>query len=462
MSYPLANPPTPARALPKRRPRMAIVSTYDELCGIAGYTRALVRYLAADFDIEVFDLDQYLLRHTNPRVVRLGDQHIKEIAARLSTSDCVNIQLEHGTLGRTVRQIVRRYRWLLNAAPAVSVTMHTMLDSQATDWEAVWGAVSTGRISRGFDLAFGGKRDNLLAWRCYTALRQLQRRKPVHVIVHTRRDMRHIRDVERIPNVHHHPLSYVSRTEAAEIRGRATRDSFPLLRHLPADAKLIGTFGFLNEYKGFETVILALRKLPPNYHLLVFGGIHPQGIRKHQKLDPYIARMLDVGRIDKGIIDQIGEAKSQVSMNLDSHLLREVLTENPLDLSQRLHFMGAQSDEEFLRAMAICDAVVLPYLEVGQSSSGPISMAVDMGCRVLASRTLAFLQFGRYFPGRLEMFDIGNFLELADRLRSDPLPGSMDYVPDYDITTNRAVYVAANPGKRTAKVPFGADSAGVS
>jgi hypothetical protein len=39
------------------RPRVAIVSTYDELCGIAGYTRALEKQLRPLMEIEVFDLD---------------------------------------------------------------------------------------------------------------------------------------------------------------------------------------------------------------------------------------------------------------------------------------------------------------------------------------------------------------------------------------------------------------------
>jgi glycosyltransferase involved in cell wall biosynthesis len=426
-----------------RRPRLAIISTYDELCGIAGYTRALVGYLEQDFDIEVFDLDQYLLRHTHKRVIRMGDAHIKAFAARLREFDFVNIQLEHGTLGRTVPLILRRLGWLLAAAPAVSVTMHTILQGQPVDWDGVTKAALTGRLIRAFDIAIGTVRDNMLGWRCYRLLRRTQRRKPLHVIVHTRRDMRTMRDVQQFRHVHHHPLAFVSPADAAHVRATTTREMFPILRTLPADAKLIGTFGFLSEYKGFETAIQALRQLPDNYHLLIFGGVHPQTIKRHQKLDPYIAQLLEAGRIDQTIIDQITSTKANVALNLDGAGLREMLLHYPLDLSRRVHFMGAQSDDEFIRAMAVCDAVVLPYLEVGQSSSGPISMALDMGCRVLASRTTAFLQFGRYFPGEVEMFDIGNFHELALRLRADrPAPAPAQRA--YDTDSNRAVYIAAN------------------
>ncbi|MGH7045311.1 MAG: hypothetical protein ACREE2_02835 [Stellaceae bacterium] len=124
--------------------------------------------------------------------------------------------------------------------------------------------------------------------------------------------------------------------------------------------------------------------------------------------------------------------------------MRDLLIGHPKDLSERIHFLGATSDAEFLSGMAICDTVVFPYLEVGQSSSGPISQALELGSRVIASRTHTFLQFGRYHKNAIEYFDIGNHLELAARIvarrqyppRQQPLA--------YNIETNKAVYLAAS------------------
>jgi hypothetical protein len=97
--------------------------------------------------------------------------------------------------------------------------------------------------------------------------------------------------------------------------------------------------------------------------------------------------------------------------------------------------------------------VVLPYLEVGQSSSGPIAMALEMGCRVLATRTLAFLQYARYHPDQVEFFDIGNYAELADLIRfgASVPPGERRLT--YNTKTNTALYLTANqmpptPGSR--------------
>ena len=106
--------------------------------------------------------------------------------------------------------------------------------------------------------------------------------------------------------------------------------------------------------------------------------------------------------------------------------------------------MGVLNDEEFLSAMAVCDAVVLPYLEVGQSASGPISMALEMGCRVIASRTTAFLQFARYHPDEVEFFDIGNFHELAQRIAAGATTARHERQLAYNAGTNAALYVRAN------------------
>jgi hypothetical protein len=85
--------------------------------------------------------------------------------------------------------------------------------------------------------------------------------------------------------------------------------------------------------------------------------------------------------------------------------------------------------------------VAMPYREVGQTSSGALAMAIDLGCRVIASRTRNFLQLGRAMPGRMEFFDVGNFSELAQRILT---PGSrvldISDLP-YNTQTNAGLYL---------------------
>ncbi|MGX9965099.1 hypothetical protein ACVFYP_17345 [Roseomonas sp. F4] len=334
---------------------------------------------------------------------------------------------------------------LARAAPSLSVTFHTILDEVVVPYGEILQLAGKLRLVRAATVTVESLRAWSLATGVSAELRRQQRRKPVHVIAHTRRDMRLLRDVHRLADVHHHPLAFVPAADAAAIRAAATRDAFPMMKRLPPEAKLIGTFGFLSPYKGFETAVEALRYLPPDHHLLVFGGIHPQAIARHAPRDAYIDRLLTKGRIGQTVIDELRQGGA-TNLTLDASA-RDLLARHPQDLHDRLHFMGVLDDSQFMTAMALCDTVVLPYLEVGQSSSGPIAMAVDMGCRVIASRTRAFLQFARYHPGRVEFFDIGNFAELARRIEAGP-PPPPDRASTHDARSNAALYlkVSLPPG----------------
>jgi hypothetical protein len=83
-------------------------------------------------------------------------------------------------------------------------------------------------------------------------------------------------------------------------------------------------------------------------------------------------------------------------------------------------------------------------MEVGQTSSGPISQSLELGCRVIASRTHTFLQFAKYHPNMVEFFDIGNHLELAGRVLAPPQFEPHNRLLAFNVETNKATYLAAN------------------
>lgn len=439
-------PPAPAR-----RPRIAIISTYDDLCGIAGYTRALERQLAPHAEVTVFDLDQYLLRSRYRRIQRLADAHIREMAAALAAFDSVNIQLEYGTLGQTVRQIYRRFRWLALAAPALSVTLHTVQIGEGLPWQTLSRLLATGKLAAAGEVLNNAWRGKSLGHGIQRLLRRLQRKKPVSVIVHTKRDMRLVSDLYGIERVHHHPLSYIPRHEAQALRARVSRADFPLAAQLPANARLIGTFGFLSAYKGFDTAIQALYHLPEDYHLLIFGGLHPQGIRCQEVISPYVQALLRAAHIGHAPLDQLKESGLRLAPGGGE--LGALLADHPKSLQKRVHFMGALPDERFYAAMALCDVAVMPYREVGQASSGPISMALEMGTPIIASRTAAFRAFARYHPGQVEFFDIGNFAELASRILASRLSAGIP-VLRYNTQSNVRMYLEANNIPSAAETPL--------
>ena len=147
-------------------------------------------------------------------------------------------------------------------------------------------------------------RANRLSAGIASRLRRVQRFKPVAVVVHTRRDLWYMKYVHGMRNVYDHPLSFLSVAEAQEIRCTASRTRFAVLDAVPAESKLIGVFGFLGRYKGFDTVIRALHHLPEEYHLLIFGGVHPNEIRQHQPIDPVVSSLFDAGYIDTSVAER--------------------------------------------------------------------------------------------------------------------------------------------------------------
>ncbi|MBV8132465.1 MAG: hypothetical protein JO282_08155 [Alphaproteobacteria bacterium] len=432
-----------------------MVSTHDDLCGIAAYTRSLERQLGDIFDVTVFELNQFLLRGTHRRVRRFGDRHIQAICRQIRHYDTVNLQLEHGTLGRSCGDIFRRFNWIVRASPRLSVTFHSIMLSEAFDFAEWFKEICRFNFAKAIAMRSGYMHANRLSAGIATRLRRAQRLKPVAVIVHTRRDLWHMKYVHGMRNVYDHPLSFVDVAEAEEIRRTASRAKFPVLDAVPAQSKLIGVFGFLGRYKGFDTAIRALHHLPEEYHLLIFGNVHPNEIRQHQPIDPVVSSFFDAGYIDTSVAERTrthpGASVPGVSFAVDGSM-RDLLVEHPKDLSGRIHFLGAQSDADFLSGMAVCDAVVFPYLEVGQSSSGPISQSLELGCRVIASRTHTFLQFARYHPNAIEFFDIGNHLELAGRILARPQFDARERRLTFNVETNKATYLAANGDMRKAEM----------
>jgi glycosyltransferase involved in cell wall biosynthesis len=451
----LAESSTGLSVRPSQRRRLAIVSTYDELCGIAAFTRSLVRLLKRDFDIEVFDLDQYLLRQTERLARRTADDYFRKICDRLREFDIVNLQLEFGTLGASMHDSLRRLRWLCDAAPALTVTFHTVPRRQPTDWPRFWSYMRSLKLVNAIDLMGQSRWWRRTTDRTFRILHQTARRKDLRVIVHTPRDHRYMKVICRFEHVFDHPLAFLRPSDVDRVRAKAGRGALTSLSELPEGAKVVGAFGFLSRYKGFETAIRAIRHLPPDYHLLIFGGVHPSSFVSDQEMAPYVHQLLS--EIRRENTPGAAEDPPAVTALAAAEAMKQTIARERL--SDRVHFMGVLADEQFWVAMASCDVVVLPYLEVGQSSSGAASQAIELGCRTLLSRTRAFLELGVYFPDRLEFFDVGNHLELADRIRAAGPGGG--YPPQRAGTaTLRQIYLAAHAPKveRHAVAKIGADA----
>src|SRR5204863_455789 len=215
--------------VPPQKESLAIVSTRSKLCGIAAYTTSLRRQLGDAFDITVFDLDQYRLRNPHRRVRKLGDRHVKEICRAIQQFDAVNLQLEYGTLGRSGKDIHRRFCWLTDAAPRLSVSFHTLLMPPVFDTAGFAKALARFKFKTAARMQTDFHRTHLLSHGIARQLRRIQRYKPVNAIVHNRRDLYDAKYLYGIDQVFDHPLSYLAAGEVDAIRSGASRRRFPML-----------------------------------------------------------------------------------------------------------------------------------------------------------------------------------------------------------------------------------------
>ena len=80
--------------------------------------------------------------------------------------------------------------------------------------------------------------------------------------------------------------------------------------------------------------------------------------------------------------------------------------------------MGLVDDYKFACSLRACEVAVFPYLEVGQSASGPVAQAIELKVPTILSFNHTFIEYGKYYPNHFEFFDIGNYLQLADIIKA--------------------------------------------
>ena len=395
-----------------KKPTLAIISTYDELCGIASYTNRLVDQLSPYYEVTVFDLDQRTFRGTSKSAKLSAEKKMKTICSSLGNFDVVNIQLEHSTIAKNPKLILNRLSRFIDESPKVSITFHTVFNLELFD--GLWVIFKRGNIKELIRKYTSNKRNYSLLRGVDALVLKNQKIKPLSVIVHTKRDAMYLKS-RGYKYVFDHPLSYYSKKEAEELRESVSISEFPLLLdNINQGDVLIGVFGFIANYKGIGIALKALKLLPTNFHLAIFGGLHPNSIT-NTSLNPELASIINEILPENNV--EINKAReSNISISLkESTLMESHRYEN--NIFGRVHFLGNLTEKDFARGMVICNVVLLPYFEVGQSSSGPLSIATDLGAKIIASRTQAFIEFDKYNPKRINMFDIGNFIHLSQLIK---------------------------------------------
>lgn len=377
--------------------KVLIISSHRTNCGIAAYSEVLKTLLETRFEVTIAPLDQTILKRTEPHVVTAGDQQIRAICDSFGQYDVINLQWEPGLLGGRDLDMARRFEMIIDAADRLLLTVHT-----AVPYPEGRGPIDFARFvrNRGWRRALKFPFHQRFERLTYNAIEKRTRSpRPFFVATHNKRERDFFKQVARVPNVFDHPLCHLRAgwPSLLEKEGPAVREE--LSKRFPGKNTFIGVFGFLSEYKGIMTAIKAMRHLGSEYHLLIYGGVHPEAIKPRTSIDPYIKQILE--EIERAEPGTGGRPKA------DS------------DLLGRISFLGApRADYDFALAVKAVDICLFPYLEVGQSGSGPASHAIELGKPTILTRTRAFLELEKYFPAQFEMIDVGNYIELAQTIRS--------------------------------------------
>lgn len=400
---------------------IGIVSSIDESCGNATFSQHLLDSISSKGHTAVpIRVNLNLTQSMDPKLRKLADHHIKDVASRIRSLDGVNIQFEAGLYGATHKDILRRLKVLIQANPNTSVTLHATryFDNSSNSINGVLKNLAYLRFKSALiQIAhIKNTRKILKANRSYAVL--LAKNK-VDIIVHTIKSYDAVVAITKSNNVHVHPIKFCD--------PKVVQDKLDIWKqrlHFKSDDKIIGIFGFISQYKGHHQALRALIELPPNFKLVIAGKQHPGSIKEHENVNPYLDSLLD-------FIEKESSKKS----------LRGALSDE-IPLNKRVVFLNELSDEELFELAASVDFAWLPYLETGQDGSGIASILFDLSKRLIASNCKAFDELIRLIPEyKCERFDIGNHLELAHKTINYREFRKLDSPLNYSDETQTRMYI---------------------
>lgn len=398
--------------------RLAIISSYHELCGNATYTEVLKNEFAKYCEVEVLPLKTDILSSSNRKVAALANRHIEDICKELKHYDYVNIQFEAGLYGNVRTDIIRRVEKIIDASPNLIFTMHRIDIGDSLLDKGYIKRMVGGKLVQGLKMY----RQNTYMAKIYSTLisylKAQSNKKNVNIMVHTKREKKNVEQLFGFKNVFDFPITFMNEEMRLRTRKPKERKDFLNKYGLKEDDKIIGLFGFISEYKGHETAIKALKFLPENYKIMIFGSQHPMSIMNNMKIDPYIDKLINLIEVNSYDI-------------ANENMKTKSLPDPKKSFDKRVYFAGCLNDEQFITALYCCDYAVLPYLETNQSGSGIASLVLESKIKSLYSNNKAFFELQKYYPNAFETFDIGNYSELAYKI--------MNYKDDYSLNIENSL-----------------------
>lgn len=329
-------------------------TSWEERCGIASYTGALVQELQA-LGVTV-DVVRVPYTDRDPRQAAAALE-------RLNAADLVHLQHEYTFFGGIAPGSSSLPRYLVGLRRPYVITAHTVFSAAEllrVEHETRWRQ----RLAK-----------QLLS--ALPTYRATVERAPfagaAAVIVHTEAAReRMVRRGIAPHRLHVLPAGIPAPAEPPPTPEplAAMRDRFGL-----EGRRVVTVFGYVTPDKGYETALAALKGLPPAVKLLIAGGA------RVEREAPYL------------------------------ETLREEIRNRGLE--SRVAITGYLEEREIAAAMALTDLVLVPHKTANGSYS--VMVALSYGKPVIASDLPCFREI-RDEAGCIELFDVGDEGLLAERI----------------------------------------------
>lgn len=376
--------------------KIGVVSSFDVLCGNAAYSQALVSGMRqAGHDVMSIDIPVELQKTHNR-------QDITSILQQVRDCDAINIQMELSLYGPTPRSCAKLLKRIIRNAKTLSITMHRVEVKPVNLIKSTYQENKQSGI-------FSALKQIIIYWmrsyifRQYAAVIRAGYNAGATFIIHTYREEKRIKRICPKAKTIVHPIVWQPDMET----GTKTETAIDIKTKFKTDKPIVGLFGFISPYKNYDFAAKSL--LAHDFNLVVAGGMHPT-------------------------VANYGQRTTSANKSLHAFVMLNEILEA---YKGQTYVYTAPDDATLIRLIRSVDVVAIPYLEVGQSSSGIASLAIQYGKRIVFADTHLITELVPFLNKRPFVFDVAASTSLVSAVEQCLEEDEKSiYFNGYDFSTN--------------------------
>jgi glycosyltransferase involved in cell wall biosynthesis len=345
------------------------ISTYNEECGIGKFNERVIEKLKATGNIQT----EYYSKSLNiiknlPNAERANV--VKDIVEVSSDFDLVHLQHEFGLYSSAGKGFTEIIRGLDRIKKPKVVTIHTAPGLLLRE-KIITKKLSPSQIKSRIYATLHNKKV------FYTKLKAFQ--KVDKIVTFNEFTLNQLTDTVKVP------INKILKTLLPVATDTSNPDTkYRIKLSIKKNDKLLVVSGFINPYKGFIDAVKAIAELPPEYKLVILGGINP----------------------DSGRHEDLSELKAVIAK---------------YKLDKRVVISGFIKNDKLLCAyLKACDIALFPYNPeyYKMASSDAINKAIMNSLTTIAYPVESFKEINRSVKGTITITDEPNVNSLVSSIMS--------------------------------------------